>query len=737
LRLLGITIGRCWWVAAVPIALTVLLLLIPQGHEFYAIELGFWTAIALGIVSFLLCALLGMFSAWLMLPQKSDAIARTIPAGWSFAAGLTALSVPVTVAAIIGSTVSDTLLMKPVLVGSVMFTCHLFTMTSVVQHPLPWLERLALVGWALLAALPIFTPWPLLGAVVSIGAYLGAHTTIARRNGALYLWSRRDEHMTGFVKTKFIVSPVIASAVLAMGWNNARDPVVSLGDVMGPVGTLLIALGFWMTLLFSLVWLGELLQALWNWRQQRKMAPGIHRKPSIASWGIRMMNTGVVVLVAALAVGHIAQTDVREADADVPPPAASASSVEAHLKAHIASIAKNAKPESAPFPVVIVAAEGGGVRAAFWTSAVLGALKDRYEEFPGSVVALSGVSGGSVGVTLYSGLDHVTLDKLPCETGCPDSYRGAAQWIAGSDFFSPALLSLLVSEPIRDLKLRSDAFDRAAALEKAFAEGFKRVIGQPLLEQNFCTLQAANTPLVLPGLTDARTGKRVVLTCLPRETKTIDPTEPVWLPAGGRVRASTAAFMSARFPVVSPTGMMKVAGTDYRFVDGGYSDNTGAGTAVEVLRMVQTAARELGLGERIRPVLLVLNTDDTPAALKKKPWDHGLMQLAADPLSTLDAVRARNAKDYRRWLNSTKEPKTDNVAVVEWRLPNDPDHPYVLGWLLSQATQESISKHVTASMKGKEAESLQLATGWKVQQCKQADAAVATACNEKRAKGER
>src|SRR5882724_6936751 len=254
------------------------------------------------------------------------------------------------------------------------------------------------------------------------------------------------------------------------------------------------------------------------------------------------------------------------------------------------------------------------------------------------------------------------------------------------------------------------------------------------MEENFCALQPAGAPLIFPGLTDARSGKRVVLSCLARETPSIDPTHPVWLVAGARLHASTAAFLSARFPVVSPTGLFTAAGEHYRFVDGGYSDNTGAGTAVEVLRLVKKAANGLGLGPRLRPVLQVLNTDDTAAPETPHLWDHGLVQLLADPLNTLDAVRAGNAKDYRRWLDASALPEADHVQVVEWRLPNDPLNPCPLGWLLSQSTQRSIADHVTASMMGDAAKKLERATGWHVQRCLKAGDAV---CDEQRAKSER
>ena len=63
-------------------------------------------------------------------------------------------------------------------------------------------------------------------------------------------------------------------------------------------------------------------------------------------------------------------------------------------------------PEKCP-PAVLIAAEGGGSRAAFYTGTILGALLDAtrahpddYSDFGNAIFAMSGVSGGALGITL-------------------------------------------------------------------------------------------------------------------------------------------------------------------------------------------------------------------------------------------------------------------------------------------------------------------------------------------------
>ena len=60
-----------------------------------------------------------------------------------------------------------------------------------------------------------------------------------------------------------------------------------------------------------------------------------------------------------------------------------------------------------PIPVIVAAAEGGGIRAAYWTSMVLHHLADIPDAdvmFPRRLFAISSVSGGSFGAAVYAGL---------------------------------------------------------------------------------------------------------------------------------------------------------------------------------------------------------------------------------------------------------------------------------------------------------------------------------------------
>src|SRR5208337_4918502 len=60
--------------------------------------------------------------------------------------------------------------------------------------------------------------------------------------------------------------------------------------------------------------------------------------------------------------------------------------------------------------------------------------------------------------------------------------------------------------------------------------------------------------------------------------------------AGADMRLSTAALLSARFPIISPAGILRAEGEQAigdRVVDGGYFENSGLTSAMDVAREVR------------------------------------------------------------------------------------------------------------------------------------------------------
>jgi hypothetical protein len=272
-----------------------------------------------------------------------------------------------------------------------------------------------------------------------------------------------------------------------------------------------------------------------------------------------------------------------------------------------------------PYPVFLVAAPGGATLSGYQTAITLAELEDRFPGFRNHVFAISGVSGGSVGAATYAGLcSWVELNHRKQPPRRFGWWTDKTDEILGRDMMSPVLGAGLYGEtaqlflpfPFRPKEI--NVLDRALPLEygleesweAAFAgeEGVKynpfdmplRDIGQ---RGHFCK---RGVPALFLNTTNAETGLRLALNSIPatereftrRNLRTLNDEHP-----DVSMKLSTAAFLSARFPLISPAGAIP----DYsrsanpnnilrlsqkRYVDAGYFDNSGGATLVNVAEAI-------------------------------------------------------------------------------------------------------------------------------------------------------
>lgn len=252
-------------------------------------------------------------------------------------------------------------------------------------------------------------------------------------------------------------------------------------------------------------------------------------------------------------------------------------------------------------PVVMVATAGGGSRAAYWTATVLGTIQDMDPDFDEALLGISGVSGGSLGAVVYRGL----LTALPrgganCAAPGVAGYRVCGQAILGGDFLGAALAGTLFPDLVSRILPWGVLPDRAEALQAAWEQAWERALGAGhtddarLMAKDFFAAwgppdkpEPALPALFLNG-TSVATGKRIVTTNLDLAGVLTDAFEffEHW---PTQIRLSTAANNSSRFPIVAPAGTLKRESTSDdpntmdRIVDGGYFENFGAATALDIL----------------------------------------------------------------------------------------------------------------------------------------------------------
>jgi hypothetical protein len=379
-----------------------------------------------------------------------------------------------------------------------------------------------------------------------------------------------------------------------------------------------------------------------------------------------------------------------------------------------------------PAYLVVAAASGGGIRAAYWTAGVL----DRV--FPSGtsstcagadtrspLFAISGISGGSVGAMAW--LSH--------------QQGGPTQWYKtsfGGDYLSPALSWLLYVDIPRAM-IGFPGLDRAGVLEQAFEHD------QPDMAKPFLEMYASKqgwTPLALLNGTVAESGCRGLVapvslggfdnpagtTACRRRPEDQPQTSAVggdavtltdlvgeFLCPGNDVRRSTAAMLSARFPYITPSGQLKQCDGEGRasVVDGGYVDGTGALTAADLYEQLKpfidchnqaydqtmsAACQQQRLGQpvptrRIVPLFLQIdNGYDSVAAPSAPGRPH---ELLLPPMGYLNAADTASAAARQRAFVAF-----GCSAYLRIANQSDPALQAPLGWTLSPAAQSELDANL-------------------------------------------
>ena len=366
--------------------------------------------------------------------------------------------------------------------------------------------------------------------------------------------------------------------------------------------------------------------------------------------------------------------------------------------------------------LVIVATAGGGLRAAYWTATVLGALQDQARDFRRQLFAISGVSGGSLGAAVFATLaGQAGMNERGGRCGGPEistgPYECNGQAVLSRDFLAPPVAALLFP----DLMQRFFPFgfpDRAKALEQSWERAWSasRFPDDTWRDHGFRALwtESAYVPTLLLNSTHVETGKRIIASNLDIAASAAVFRDAydlyALLPPGAEIRASTAAHTSARFTYVSPAGTL-ADGT--HLVDGGYFENFGAVTAREALK---AAIDRLGKG--IRPIAILISNDpeldeqDLPSREAITPRAGKGEAAAAEALSPLRALlHTRNARGLLAASELRAVAEQSGGLYFQFRLCKEKgEADPALGWVLSHESEDRMRRQVRSEACGNAAQ---------------------------------
>jgi hypothetical protein len=367
------------------------------------------------------------------------------------------------------------------------------------------------------------------------------------------------------------------------------------------------------------------------------------------------------------------------------------------------------EPGSDPIPVFVVAAEGGGLRAAFWTAAVLAALEDETAAastpFSRHLFAISGVSGGSVGAALFDAAVSARVTGVAPPKG---KHLDEMDLMLGKDFLSDTLGAALFPDLLQRFIPLPMFNDRAIALDRAFDRAWEAAHPSDpnRLRDSFHNLWLTNphrVPLLFFNSTVVETGQRAINS--PLATAIEDPNFADILPVGRWIGTelplSTAALLSARFTYVSPAALINTHRPDapawVRLVDGGYFDNSGAVTAQEIARTMIGAHKlkpkknpsDPNSPRTMRVIVLHLpNQPDVPSATldrnEQQASGREFLSEAWSPISTLLQTRGARGTQAVSYLQRESEVEVQSIR------PCTASVAAPLGWVLSEQVRANM-----------------------------------------------
>ena len=449
----------------------------------------------------------------------------------------------------------------------------------------------------------------------------------------------------------------------------------------------------------------------------------------LASWVIVIGWTGAVLTYASLGQ---AQPNTQLL------PAAKRQTLELAVTEWITRRAAACDKDCTSIPIYFVSAEGGGIRAAYYTASVLAELSQPETDKRGEpepdpkmaerVFSLSGVSGGSLGVMAW----RLCLDSSRRPIGNCVASLGEQDLLTplASAWLYEDALALFV--PTGKCKLPGCGFvDRGSWFERSLERGVPE-FAMPL---------PSAAPYVFLNSTWVETGERAIASNLQIESETCVHDRLVAARTGNfpddvaegcatsfatardqlleidePTRASTLAHNSARFPYFNPIGYIKDNG---HLADGGYFENSGTQTTADIvsefIRQL-TCERGCALGEKAEveklrnkisiTAIMIRNgvrgnadPSESRCAAPRARHDQNLFANAAGPLITaLNAtgIGAPNRVaqcNLQRLLTTLKVrfPRQEREGgYIDVRLINEATL-FPLGWYLSPNARTGIA----------------------------------------------
>ncbi|MDX2212870.1 MAG: hypothetical protein SFY66_06225 [Oculatellaceae cyanobacterium bins.114] len=414
---------------------------------------------------------------------------------------------------------------------------------------------------------------------------------------------------------------------------------------------------------------------------------------TIYTWALRNRIPALTILIGLVILSSVFNFNdnhqFRQSINSQNPPILS---LENSFKQWLASRPDRDQYSGKPYPVYIASAQGGGIFAAYHAATAFAKLTEYFPSFPQHIFAISGVSGGSLGASTFASL-------IKESDGNNQILSRRASQIFEQDLLSPLLTFGLFPDLVqRFIPFSIYDWDRASGLEVAFENAWNNLPNtnrENPFKRSFYQHWQPNgiAPALVLNTTVVESGKRLVISPFKIELPT---GENIALDESNLdLRLSTAAGLSARFPFVTPVGWYKHSndGSKSRLADGGYFDNSGIPTSIDIGRTLQKIE---GNGKTFK--LIYLAIVDQPGDGSIQPLKSSGLNEILSPIRVLFSARgARSSSAIELSTYTLNDGITDpfklNFRTLMLQKVNQAKQIKLpLGWELATTSKEFIEQ---------------------------------------------
>lgn len=331
--------------------------------------------------------------------------------------------------------------------------------------------------------------------------------------------------------------------------------------------------------------------------------------------------------------------------------------------------------------IYLVSGEGGGIRAAYFTAQFLSKLHEINPQFTKQVYGISTVSGSSVGVGMYYNLlVHKEREMV-----------NKSKQILRIDFLSHLTAKMTFADMLqRFIPFPIKRFSRARGLENDFAQTFHHIAGYIDTGNGGylnTTLRNKELPRLLINSTNSENGNRAIISPFALGTAFYN-TNDIFETTKRDIDFYTCLSLSSRFAYFTPAGLIKDYQTGeekYSAVDGGYFENSGAYTMLDLYNKLKTLVK----GKKVKFHFIVLKNSK-----KETKQYKAFLNETTTPFRTF--YSAWNARGYDAMHTVDDIRKRDNCFYSYIELERKDEETIPLGWALSDEAAKLIDEKVNA-----------------------------------------